>query len=708
MTTPDANAPERLLQDAIDALPDAIFVKDADGRYRVFNEAFVRSRGFARDTILGRTDEELHELHPGGPVAEANATAASDPSPVREDTDWTVDPSGTRRLIHTVRATLPGGGEVAAGRDISRGAHRDQGDAAEGPELIAAAPVAIYWKDAEGNFSGANDAFAWLVGVKDPGEVTGRRDDDFPWQPLEHGKLDEEVVRTGTARRDVERREVDRYGRRRWTETTVVPRRDHRGQVIGTIGTCRDVTAQRHAARASERAGATAERANRAKSAFVIRMSHALRTPLTALLGFVELARDPNTDDSTRLDHLERIRDNGWEVLGLVNDLLDLSRIEGGRLSIRTCDIEIRSLLDDLADAVRPRLEASKGSLEIKVDEAVAPQLRSDPIRIRQTLAALVERAIRQAPGTMILLRVTPTTIGLKDGLSFEIVDDGPTVPEDELSARLRPMDAISDLELTDRGLGLALAFNIAELLEGRIETAHAGHGDDGTPTGNRFTLTVPVRIERESTADEADDAENRGTNSGQDPWRRVEDAARSGLAWFADPGAAEAETADAPESADGGAPHAEAPAEAPPAASEAEADRQIRILLAEDTPDTARFLQLVLESGGYEVTHAANGSEAMAAVATASERGEEPDIVLTDVQMPEVDGLELTRRLRTIGFSQPIVALSAHATEEHRRAALEAGCNDHLGKPITPTALLELVAKHLEESRRGRIDRAA
>ena len=597
----DASASDAsFLSRVLDALPELIFAKDVHGRYLLVNEAFASSLGRGREAIIGRRDGELRS------TVEANRERTADESCL-EHREPVVTGSTTRVPV------LGPDGRVIGVAGIGRGpAAGPPGETSREPDPLAAPgipdasrsmptptpvprlsgetdgldrldpmldalPVAIYMKNADGTYSGGNAAFARMIGARDTGDVVGRRDTDFRWRAIDHPRLDEEVMHEGHARHGVQRREVDRFARRRWTETSVVPRSDGLGRVIGVVGIRVDVTVHRQELEQAERARVAAERASGSKSTFLTQMSHELRTPLTSLLGFAELAIEQSAGDPPTQDHLLRIRDNGWQLLALVDDLLDLSRIESGRLAIRPRPFSPREIVEGLTATYTPRFRASGLELTLEVDESLPATAGSDPVRFRQILANLLERALRETPSGPVRLKASACGRDAAAALLVEIRDDGPAIATDLLHRRLHPFD-VDPVEGETCGtacLGIAIAWSLADLLEGRIDHEQGPGGK-----GNRFTLRLPLR----STVADPAFLWTPEANRGSDPWQRVETAARDGVAWFA------ATVEDGPSDP--------ASADEPPAATADSRDALVparRILLAEDTADTARFVALVL-----------------------------------------------------------------------------------------------------------------
>jgi signal transduction histidine kinase/CheY-like chemotaxis protein len=371
-----------------------------------------------------------------------------------------------------------------------------------------------------------------------------------------------------------------------------------------------------------------AEAANRAKSAFLANMSHEIRTPLNAILGFSQLMlRDPARSPQER-QHLEAINRSGEHLLGLISDILEMSRIEAGHRSLSPGPCDLGGLLDGLEVMFRPRAEAS--SLEFLVERVgwVPRLVVADENRLRQVLINLLGNAFKFTPEGRIRLRIAARhedTAGLR--LLVEVEDSGPGIAAEELERLFQPFEqtrAGRDAG-PGTGLGLAISRQVAHLMGGDI-TVSTKLGK-----GSVFCLDVPV----EEGAPDSDEASSdaycvQGLRPGQP---------------------------------------------------------ECRILIVDDE-DSNRVAQArLLASVGFVTREAKSGQAAIAECAAW-----EPQLILMDLRMPGMDGYQAMRHLRASGSTVPIIALSANAFEEDRQEALAAGASAFVSKPFRVAELLEKV----------------
>ncbi|MEM6750256.1 MAG: CHASE domain-containing protein [Planctomycetota bacterium] len=388
-----------------------------------------------------------------------------------------------------------------------------------------------------------------------------------------------------------------------------------------------------------------AQAASLAKSQFLANMSHEIRTPMTAILGYVDLL-DPAAggelaDDPDQLAvALGTVRRNAQHMLTLINDILDVSKIEAGRMSVERIATSPVAIVQEAVTLMRPKAQAKGVGLGIHYDTPVPAQIVSDPTRLRQILVNLLGNAVKFTSEGGVTLRIAcdPTACLLR--LRVEDTGIGMTPEQRDRIAEFEAFAQADDSmarEFGGTGLGLRISHALAEMLGGRLDV------ESEFGRGSAFTATV-------STGD------------------------LQGVAMLDPEQAARPENAeDAPVRAKTG--------EAPLAG--------LRVLLAEDGPDNQKLIGFHLRKAGAEVTLADNGRFAIDAVA-ARPSGEGFDVVVMDMQMPEVDGYTATRRLRSAGFVTPILALTAHAMAGDRRKCLDAGCDDYYTKPIDRDALIE------------------
>lgn len=387
-----------------------------------------------------------------------------------------------------------------------------------------------------------------------------------------------------------------------------------------------------------------AESANHAKTRFVAHMSHEIRTPLTAILGFSENLLDGQLAETDRQEAVLAIQRNGLHLLTVINDILDLSKIEAGRLMverIRCSPFELVAGAESLAHAgLRDRTLTFKVEYLGDLPETV----ETDPTRLRQILANLLSNAIKftDSGGIRLLVRLadadTPRPL-----LQFDVMDTGIGISLEQAQKLFREFtqaDASTTRRYGGTGLGLCISKRLAQMLGGDLVLVESTPG-----AGTRFRLTVAAG-DLAGVALVGSHLARRGARSGQSSVLPASSA---------EPLAA-------------------------------------RILLAEDGPDNQRLISFILKKAGASVVVVENGEQAVERALNAQQAGRPFDVILMDMQMPVMDGYEATRTLRREGYRGPIIALTAHALLEERQHCLEAGCDEFLGKPIDRAALLQAI----------------
>ncbi|MGP1345481.1 MAG: response regulator [Phycisphaerales bacterium] len=406
---------------------------------------------------------------------------------------------------------------------------------------------------------------------------------------------------------------------------------------------------------------ATARKAtalNRAKSEFIANISHEIRTPMTAILGYADLLAQEHESPllpTERANALASIQRNGQHLLNIINDLLDISKIDAGKLDIESVPVAIPDLLEGIAQNMRPRARDKGLALVLDRDPSVPDAVMSDPTRIRQILLNLVGNAIKftEKGGVTIAAAFRRTDPNTAEGiLTIDIKDTGIGITQQQMARLFKPFtqaDPSTSRKHGGAGLGLNICSSLAKLLSGSIAT-------ESTPgVGSTFTLTIPV--------------------------------ATCQLPTNLRPIAAHITQDRTPP-----------PVQPPPAMSLAGST----ILLVEDGPDNQMLISSLLTRAGATVAIAANGLEAIERTNESIASGQPPDLILMDIQMPIVDGYEATKRLRAQGVMIPIVALTAHAMRGERERCINVGCDDYLTKPIDRAELIARVASWIARSHRA------
>jgi signal transduction histidine kinase/ActR/RegA family two-component response regulator len=401
--------------------------------------------------------------------------------------------------------------------------------------------------------------------------------------------------------------------------------------------------------------------ADRAKSEFLANMSHELRTPLTAILGYSDLLLDeslPGRADPERALQLQTIRRNGQHLLEVINDILDVSKIEAGKVLVDSIDVMPRKVLQEVMALLRLRAGEKGLQLSVDCDESVPEVIRTDPKRLRQILFNLIGNAVKFTPagGVEVSVRIVSPPRSMPR-LQFVVADSGIGIAPEQLSRLFEPFwqgDASSSREYGGTGLGLAISRRLARLLGGDILVTSA------PGTGSRFVLEIALVVVPPGTS----------TPNCQESMPGLRET----------PGGVVSE----PSRVDG--------SPAPPTTGRPELLRGIRVLLAEDGADNRLLITCMLRRAGAEVATADNGRIAVDRALSAVCEGMPFHVILMDMQMPVLDGYSATLELRKARYSLPIIALTAHAMADDRSKCLEVGCDEYTTKPVQWTELIELI----------------
>ena len=409
-----------------------------------------------------------------------------------------------------------------------------------------------------------------------------------------------------------------------------------------------------------------AERASVAKSHFLANMSHEIRTPMTAILGFVDALLERPRDEEQRRNFLGVIKRNGTHLLEILNTILDLSKLEAGRMEIEEIECSPVETAEEVAGLLRGRAREKNLAFELECQPEVPAIIYTDPTRLRQILFNLAGNAIKFTRTGTVLLRVGVEPVEGSGVLYFDVIDTGIGIPADQIESLFHPFtqaDSSHTRKYGGSGLGLAISQQLAALLGGELAVA----SQPGSGTCVRLTLRL--------------DAAKLG---GPALSSRVSAVPVPGPT---DPARAEGALPDTASAAN---------APSPPGAAAAPAAPRARVLLAEDTADSQMLISLLITELGYSVQTADNGCIAVDEALDAWHREEPYDVILMDIQMPELDGYAATTALRDAGYEGPIVAITAHAMGGSRERCLEAGCDDFLTKPIDHAQLADLFATYV------------
>lgn len=413
---------------------------------------------------------------------------------------------------------------------------------------------------------------------------------------------------------------------------------NNKGEAIRAVGTHVDLTEQKEAERNLKEALSKAEESDRLKSAFLANMSHEIRTPMNGILGFSQLLKEPNLEGDEQLKFINIIENSGKRMLNIINDLIDISKIEAGQAEIKISEVELNKQTEYLYTFFKP--EAEKAGLQLSFKNTLSNPLatiKSDREKIYAILTNLIKNAIKYTKKGSIEfgynLRSATGSTSSQDQLEFYVKDTGIGIAQDKQEAifdRFVQADTSLASDYEGAGLGLAITKGYVEILGGNL-WVESIEGE-----GSQFYFTIPYHIKS--------DQENIETSNSK-----------------------------------------------PTIATH---QRKLNILIAEDDENSKFFLTALTKSICKEVTYAKTGLEAI----DICKKKKNIDLILMDIKMPEMDGYEASRKIREFNENVIIIAQTAYALEGDREKAIEAGCNDYISKPISKDKLFEIVWKHLEK----------
>jgi PAS domain S-box-containing protein len=519
-------------------------------------------------------------------------------------------------------------------------------------QVIDVVPNNIFVKDREGRLLVVNHASATIHGTSIENMI-GKRETDFnPNFSLEQLEeflaINQQVMETRQPRVDLFQTIMSATGETRWYQTVISPLTDIDGQVTGIVGATTDVTGLKQAEQALQQAKEAAETANRTKSIFLANMSHELRTPLNVILGFVQVMQRDAQLTIEQQENLHIIRRSGDHLLSLINDVLDLSKIEAGHVTLDESSVDLFDVMRSLEQMFHQRADIKGLQLHLELASDLPQYITVDVNKLRQVLINLLGNAIKFTEEGSVTLRVSLASrhealvMGQADqwdqdkrqvSITFEVADTGIGIALSELESIFNAFvqTQAGKISPDGTGLGLTISRKFVQMMGGDIAVQSVlGHG-------STFAFTIPVHLLHRSDAS-------------------ITPASYRVI---------------------GLAPH----------------QPTYRILVVDDRPENRKLLVELLTQIGLDVREAVNGQDAVT-----QWQQWQPHLIYMDIRMPLLNGYEATQQIRATanGQSPVIIALTAQASKSDRTLALSSGCNDYLTKPFQEDVLFNKMAEHL------------
>lgn len=501
--------------------------------------------------------------------------------------------------------------------------------------LLSTIPALVYFKDTNLKYILVNKSFERFVNLPFYG-IQGKMVEELitEYKTNNYAEMELEVIHSGLPLYNIEER-IEKDGKEVWLTTNLAPYRDNEGEIIGLVGISWDITFRKNYENELQAAKEQAEEGTRAKSEFLANMSHEIRTPMNGIIGMAEILKQADLGEQEE-ENLDILISSTRSLLSLVNDILDISKIEAGKIELEIEDFDIRNTLKDIENIIYIKAEEKALDYKTFINPNVPEFLSGDPSRLKQIILNLVNNAVK-----FTLKGQVHVFIDIVDEhddrvkIMFKVHDSGIGISEEgkkHLFQLFSQVDNSTTKNYGGTGLGLSIAKQLVILMKGEI-----------------------------------------GMESEQD---------KGSMFWFTAWLDKSSRTTAIPEPFD------------KEFIFDGEASKKLYILLAEDNEINQKIIQYSLTNAGYSVDIARNGQEAIDLY-----HQNNYDLVLMDVQMPILDGYEATAHIREVenvimNGSQriPIVALTANAMKGDREKCLDAGMDEYLSKPFTPNDLIGII----------------
>lgn len=487
-------------------------------------------------------------------------------------------------------------------------------------------PDLVWLKDVEGKYVRCNARFEQFFGAT-KSEIVGKTDYDFVDKELaDFFRLNDKIaMEAGKPSTNEEEITFASDGHTEFLETIKTPLYNQNNEIIGVLGVGRNITKTKEYERNLITAKEKAEESDRLKSAFLANMSHEIRTPMNSILGFTQILKSGDVSEKERQEFLDIINSSGNQLLAIISDIIDISKVDANQIRIHKTSCNINSILDDLYAKFSITIVSPNVTLSIhKGLNNIESNIKTDKNRLTQILSNLLENAIKFTKKGTIEFGYT-----IKDkNLKFFVKDTGYGIAKKNQQLIFERFSQAEQKHtfVAGTGLGLSIVKELLKLLGGEIWVVSE------IGKGATFYFTIPLIFQKQPKI----------TTTSKAQFNNI----------------------------------------------------KINVLIAEDNLPNFLYLKSLFSKYNYQILHALNGAEALKLF----NKNKTIDLILMDLKMPVMDGLETTREIRKTDKNIPIIALTAFAMENDREKAIEAGCNDYISKPVSNEKLIEIIHKNIKQ----------
>jgi len=621
----------------LEALPYVSWFKDADGNFSMVNAMLLTTYQKGLFEVVGRRNQEVFD---------------ADEARLNEDIDREILETGkitqstysrNQRVFKTIHFPVidDNGGITGTGgfqediTNLSRSLQELHMEREYLEALLENMPYYIFFTDRHHRYIRINNRMARLLRVSRPEEASGKGNDAFFSRRVARKMLEEDrnIIETGEPMLNriifFEDEGVDGI----WMEKNKIPIKDERGIVTMIIGIFKDVSGMMKIENELKEARDRAEESDRLKTSFLANMSHEIRTPMNGILGFANLLKDPDLKGDKRDLYVKHIEQSSKQLLNIIDDIIDISKIESGQLKISNRPVRINGIMDEVYSSFFHRIRGDapgQKRVTFNLEKGVSGAnftLVTDDYRLRQVFNNLIGNAIKfTEDGTITFGYV----IKNNRHIEFFVKDSGPGIPENMLDIvfdRFGQVNQESYSQPSGTGLGLPISKNLVKLMGGEMWV------ESKVNKGSIFRFTLPLVVE----------------NAGVEPRVLISNKSYN---WTGK-----------------------------------------TILVAEDEMLNWMFIKEMLRKSGAEIMRAEDGNQAVKIA-----RKFKPDIILMDIKMPGLNGIEATRKIRTFNKTVPIIAQTAFVMAEEKAESKMVGCNHFVTKPLDRTVIMELIDSYFNK----------